>query len=717
MIQRFVPSATAFLIALIVLLPMMEDKLAHSRAPEDLAPANLDPALLTRFAEACPSDNPFFITSCYSIGAAVGDAAVVAFRDTPDETDHHVLARSEQVGATYGLAHHPGSHYVFIAAYQKRGTAYGPGGPGAVYRLDMRDDSVETFIDVPNVGTDLHDPTNNYWPDMPAIPTIGKTSLGDIDLDASGETLYVVNLFDRRIHRYSTRDGSPLGTISIGAAGLPWEDDARPFGLKVWQGRLFHAVVNAAEATQANADLRGHIYASDLDGGGMREVSSFELVYPRDAPEPPFEPWHDVFSAQGGRDPMPMISDIEFADNGDMIIGIRDRLGDMTFMDDNSNGNPPGEFPGRPGGDILLAQRQLGPGGGADDDLWAAIIPQPETFIDNTGGHGETSFGGLGRVGALDRVVMTGLSPLRIYTGGAYWFDNSGGAPVAREELYALTDRDNFGKANGLGDVEILCPAGEVTPTPSLTPTPPPTPTPWIRSIYIPLIDNEPCRPESIFTDVVLVLDMSTSMYRSTRTGRSKHEAAMDAAHTFTEIMQLEPAAWDRGPGSCPAQRPHRSGRLQRSGLDRHRSIAGSPGHSRRHRWAGGGHPGGNEARPGALAGSGDHRCRAARTLARSRADPADRWPAQPRALPSGQPAGGDSVGGCGSGEKFRYPAIHDWTGRKQRRARCAPARSGEPAVRLLFRAGWRGSGGYLPGDCGEVDGLSVNGLSVCVRY
>jgi hypothetical protein len=246
----------------------------------------------------------------------------------------------------------------------------------------------------------------------------------------------------------------------------------------------------------------------------------------------------------------------------------------MTFMDDNSNGNPPGPSPGRPGGDILLARRQLGPGGGADDDLWAAVIPQPETFVDNTSGHGETSFGGLGRVGALDRVVMTGLSPLRIYTGGAYWFDSAGGLPVAREELYALSDRDNFGKANGLGDVELLCPAEAVTPTPTpsetptqtaspsptstLTNTPGPTPTTWTRIIYLPIIDDAPCRPESIYTDVVLVLDMSTSMYRTTRTGRSKHEAAMEAAHSFTEFMQLEPAFNDRGAGA--AQRTDRIG-------------------------------------------------------------------------------------------------------------------------------------------------------------
>jgi hypothetical protein len=139
-----------------------------------------------------------------------------------------------------------------------------------------------------------------------------------------------------------------------------------------------------------------------------------------------------------------------------------------------------------------------------------------------------------------------------------------------------MPDGLNFAKANGLGDVERLCPAGVPTPTPTATATstasptvpaspsptatatPAATPTPWTRMIYIPMIDNEPCKPESIYTDAVLVLDMSTSMYRPTRAGRSKHEAALDAARRFADLMPLEPAADDRGPGA--AQRTDRVG-------------------------------------------------------------------------------------------------------------------------------------------------------------
>ncbi len=120
-------------------------------------------------------------------------------------------------------------------------------------------------------------------------------------------------------------------------------------------------------------------------------------------------------------------------------------------------------------------------------------------------------------------------------------------------------------------DMEVvdLCPTP--TPTASNTPTPPPTPTPTatplpsatptatplpsatptpsIFKIYLPMIpwDEEVCIPEFQFADAVLVLDMSTSMYRETRLGRSKHEAAIEAARLFVDQLSLEPDERGRG--------------------------------------------------------------------------------------------------------------------------------------------------------------------------
>ena len=94
-------------------------------------------------------------------------------------------------------------------------------------------------------------------------------------------------------------------------------------------------------------------------------------------------------------------------------------------------------------------------------------------------------------------------------------------------------------------------PTPPATPTPTRTPSPTPTasprppsatPTPSVFRIYIPLLswDETICVPEYVFADAVLVLDMSTSMDRETRSGRSKRAAAVEAAQHFVDQLSLD---------------------------------------------------------------------------------------------------------------------------------------------------------------------------------
>lgn len=80
---------------------------------------------------------------------------------------------------------------------------------------------------------------------------------------------------------------------------------------------------------------------------------------------------------------------------------------------------------------------------------------------------------------------------------------------------------------------------------PSATPTPPPTatPTPTPGPIYLPILLGERCDITTVYSDVVLVLDMSTSMNRLTPAGRSKLAATLEAARLFLDRMDFEPSA------------------------------------------------------------------------------------------------------------------------------------------------------------------------------
>jgi hypothetical protein len=55
-----------------------------------------------------------------------------------------------------------------------------------------------------------------------------------------------------------------------------------------------------------------------------------------------------------------------------------------------------------------------------------------------------------------------------------------------------------------------------------------------------------PCVADINHADIVLVLDMSTSMSRETSAGRSKRAAAMEAAKVFIAALDLEVDGWGR---------------------------------------------------------------------------------------------------------------------------------------------------------------------------
>ncbi len=526
----------------------------------------------------CASSDPWLVTTLFARGSSFGpEPAVVAFHDTPndDEREHRELADVRRVGNTYGLAYDPGADVVFVAAYHKRNTAFGPLGPGGIYRVPLDGRPAEPFGRVPDAGRDLHDRDNDYDPDERGRGEAAKTGLGDIDLSPDGAVLYAMNLAERRIDRLDAATGQPIDHLPHGAAAEPWAVDARPFALALHDGFLFHGVVHSAERSRNPADLAAYVYRSGLDGAGMAEVARVALDYPR-GKHPGWNAWpqNDDRGRETKEYPHPVLADIAFDAAGRMILGLRDRWVDT--------GPSLTEFYRVASGDILRLEPDGAggwflPPGTADayhaDDL-API-------------HDEIVLGGLAQLLGPDVVAATAIDPIRgnpigtnigAVSAGAIWFDNRTGDDLAREELVynARSHSGPHGKAMGLGDLELLCTSRVATPTatatgaladtptptasPSATPSPPasatpsatvtrpptPTATPTVYRIYLPQGETL-CIPKRQYVDVVLVLDRSTSMLRSVEPGgQAKNEAAIDAAMAFVDLLQLTPDAVGR---------------------------------------------------------------------------------------------------------------------------------------------------------------------------
>ena len=141
-----------------------------------------------------------------------------------------------------GLGYQRQSGSLFAGAFLKRHAGFGPGGSGAIYRLDRGgdgsfgtgDDAVSTFLDLEALapgaaGADPHpsgvDP--DYFHDIAAFDLIGKRALGDVEIADDGTTLYTVGLNSRRL--YSIPVGNPPTTPGAGAVqSFAVPDPARP---------------------------------------------------------------------------------------------------------------------------------------------------------------------------------------------------------------------------------------------------------------------------------------------------------------------------------------------------------------------------------------------------------------------------------------------------------------------------------------------------------
>ncbi len=487
------------------------------------APATDVDAGFHNSAEYC-QDLPDMATSVFVQGGSSGSQpGLVSYPytahspmtgwDVPPPTS---LVLYSQTGSAWGLAYQRPSHSIFMSAYMKRHTPFGPGGTGAIYRYDRDTGALTQFLDIDalfpgSTGVDPHPAGADFVRDAASWDPVGKIAFGDIDLSEDETTLWAISLNDRQlyeiplgsassptpptsasqVHRWpeDTTTGANLSDLP-GLADCPNPDvDIRPFGLKVHDGNVYIGMVCSAESTQDRNDLRAYAYRFDPASHTFTQVLNFPLNYGRgwalkysngDQRGANWQYWRtdgNLTPTSGQRDvvwPQPMFSDIEF-DNGDMIIGLRDRLGDQTGKDQS----PPaggGLVSGVTAGDILRASPDVsggwiieynaqgftfGPSSGVNNGQGpgGGEFYYQDHFIEWSTRHDETSQGALAQVPGKNEVLVSVMDPLSgeygaWFQSGILWMNNSTGHVTQR---YKVTE--NFGKAHGLGDIEALCDA------------------------------------------------------------------------------------------------------------------------------------------------------------------------------------------------------------------------------------------------------------------
>ncbi|WP_370271076.1 SdrD B-like domain-containing protein [Streptomyces sp. V4I8] len=404
------------------------------------------------------------------------------------------LATTADTGAVWGIGHNRMTKQIFSGAYAKRGSKYGPGGPGAIYRTDPATQTTTLFTTVPNAGTTAHNPAADF--DEAFGPVVGKEALGDLDVTADGKDLFVVNLNDRRLYRYDAMQNTaaaPKSSYAIPDPGCASSGDWRPFGLGIQDGKVYVGGVCSAQSTGSKDDLRAVVHSFDPTTGQFTgTVMDQPLNFPRGdgyveagCKGPGWYPWTNTWPlTQDGQDctvsldphhvvhPEPVLSDIVFETNGDMVVGFDDRfVNRMGWQLPATSTSPPtnavqsGDINRAcPGGDHRFV---LDANGGCVNHATAAnsggqnpdvkeFYPGDWSFgLAADASHLEISEGSLALSKVETTIPFTAMDPTNKIGSGVRWIDRTTGERSPGSDGNYLNDA--FGKTGGMADLEVLC--------------------------------------------------------------------------------------------------------------------------------------------------------------------------------------------------------------------------------------------------------------------
>jgi uncharacterized repeat protein (TIGR01451 family) len=365
------------------------------------------------------------------------------------------IAMQNQIGSVWGVAWNQSKQLLYSSAFVKSGTGLGSAGTTGIYVSNPKLGATNVFIDLKNVGIQAGNLSGIDPLDCSYSDYVGKAGLGDMDISDDDQFLYVTNLYNKSLVIIPTNQPTAANVMEIKIPDPGCNSGDYVVGaVEYHNNHLYIGVTCTAETTKNKDDFYFHIYEYDLLTRTFNIIFStsfakeFWLAHPQN--ERPISQW---------------LTNIAFADDNYMVLGIADRTG-HTYCDNvypltgqsgdilmlwKDNGIWKLENGGVAGSRIGSGTSHYeGPGHGEffGDDFWT-IGP---------GLHPENSLGSVAVLNGTQEVISTVFDPIyESFAGGMHKYSTLNGKKKSAIQLY---NRDNsaYGKSSGLGDLAIACP-------------------------------------------------------------------------------------------------------------------------------------------------------------------------------------------------------------------------------------------------------------------
>ncbi len=454
------------------------------------------------------------------------------------------VAKQSQVGSLWGIGYQKIQNRYFCGSFLKRHVGLGPKGVGGVYMANLSGanyalsgsftlqgvtpSNSATALDMGTVNRVSTPNTSDFYlatgsdasgRDLDAFGKIGKVGFGDLEVDDKNQQLVLINLNQRRLitvdvsgttATLNNASAATLGPLTkaydiLTLPGVPScvTGQLRPFALKIYKGRGYlGAICDGSGNPRDSTTLAGYILSFDpanIAAGFTTEIT-INLNYRTSSSNGNTNRWHswadiwaDVKSGGSYRYPEPLISNIEFDENGAINISITDRFGHQMGINQTiplaGSATVAGES--RISGDLLHACRvgatwvMEGAAGtcpitntvdAADGYGDGQTVGVKEYFDDESGDNtlGEYTEGASAKLMGTNQLVQTIVDPTSAagttgepywYSAGMHWYNVNTGGWNNWTSLYDGSDAGapagTFMKGNGLGDIEF---AGTAAP-------------------------------------------------------------------------------------------------------------------------------------------------------------------------------------------------------------------------------------------------------------